>query len=278
MALTDQLRATYRKLVPDELRHTYYYRSVRQFFWNRQLRSEFGVASTKYARELNFWRSRFEAEGGRLNNAHYEAIFMAMAGEADRTFITDRVIADFGAGPRGSLEWAREARVRVCIDVLGDQYMPFGIGDHAATYVTNREDHIPLPSNYVDVLFTLNALDHVDDLSTICDELFRVLKPGGLFIASFNLHEPRTFAEPQTLSEDKLNRVLLNRFRIERRRIGKRGPDDAAYEHMMSGGQTSLAPGDKGFFVGSSDQIKVKAADPLGVDTRVHSTGRPERR
>ncbi|MEL7368280.1 MAG: methyltransferase domain-containing protein [Myxococcota bacterium] len=246
MAILDKLRSAYRSQVPYAWRDNYRYRAIRQFFWNRRLRSEFGVQQTKHARELSYWRARFEEEGT-LQNAHYESIFLAIAGEQGREFISNRIIADFGSGPRGSLEWAKEARTRICIDVLSTQYGQFGIGYHEAVYISNTESRIPLPSDYVDVMFTLNALDHVDDLPASCDEIFRVIKPGGLFVASFNLHQPRTFAEPQTLTESELDRRLLHRFNIDSKKTGPRSETSATYAHMNNENGRPLQPGEDGF-------------------------------
>ena len=56
-------------------------------------------------------------------------------------------------------------------------------------YVRSTEKTIPLPSNYVDVLFTLNAIDHVARFEVMCKEILRILAPGGDFFASFNLDD-----------------------------------------------------------------------------------------
>ena len=115
---------------------------------------------------------------------------LAMAEEPDDNFLKGKIVADFGCGPRSSLFWASSASLKIGIDVLADRYadeFTDNIISHGMIYLKSTEKVIPLPSNFVDVMFTLNAIDHVDSFSNMCSEIIRVLKPGGDFIGSFNL-------------------------------------------------------------------------------------------
>ena len=76
-------------------------------------------------------------------------------------------------------------------------------------YISAPAEQIPLPSNYVDVVFSMNSLDHVDDVVAACSEIRRILKPGGYFIGSLNLDEPPTLTEPFMLTEEFLERHLF---------------------------------------------------------------------
>lgn len=49
--------------------------------------------------------------------------------------LAGRRVLDVGCGPRGSLEWADRARVRVGLDPLVDAYRELGVADHAMGYV-----------------------------------------------------------------------------------------------------------------------------------------------
>ena len=160
--------------------------------------------SLKYENELNFWRGRWEQENHRFRNDHYERNMLGMAGEPDGEFLRGKIVVDFGCGPRGSLCWCDAAKLRIGVDVLADQYAEFDIRNHNMCYVTSSEDSIPLPTGFADVVFTINAIDHVSRFGVMCSEILRILHPGGELIASFNLEEPLTRAEPQTLTEDKV--------------------------------------------------------------------------
>jgi SAM-dependent methyltransferase len=170
--------------------------------------------------ELGYWRGCHRAEGGHFENAHYERLMLALAGEQESGFVAGKVVADFGCGPRGSLVWASAALLRIGIDVLAARYWEEfpDVADHRMVYLTSSERKIPLPSSSVDVMFSVNALDHVADLPAMCSEILRVLKPGGLLAASLNLEEQRTAEEPQQLSEAAIRGHLLAGLEVEQYR------------------------------------------------------------
>lgn len=186
----------------------------------------------KYENELAYWQSRWQSENGSFKNAHFRKIMLAMAEEDNDSFVQDKIIADFGCGPRGSLAWAKSASVRIGIDVLADVYadhFPASILSHGMIYVKSTEKAIPIPSESIDVLFTLNAMDHVDNFEIICKEIVRIIKPGGDFIGSFNIEEPPTPCEPQMLTEEHIKSSLLGYMDILSYRIARQGPEGRTY-------------------------------------------------
>ncbi len=190
-------------------------------------------SAVKQSAELRYWEQQWEAEGHAFRRDHYKDRMLGMAGEPDAGFLAGKIVADFGCGPRGSLWWADTARIRIGIDVLADAYARFGIAQHDTCYVCSSEQHIPLPTGYVDVLYTMNALDHVRNLPRICRELLRILVPGGLLIGSFNLDEPPTVEEPQRLTEHVLQKTLLQSLEVESYRVAAPGPRGDAYRHFF---------------------------------------------
>jgi len=203
----------------------------------------------KYDAELSFWKSRLEIDKGKFQNAHYQKLMLGMAGEGTGDFVTGRVVADFGCGPRGSLAWAQNAALRIGIDVLADRYadeFSDNITSHAMVYLKCTEKVIPLPSNFIDILFTINAIDHVDNFPDMCVEILRVLKPGGLFIGSFNLEEPASPTEPQRLTEKILKEYLLEHLEIQSYRITEKGPKEDPYAPFFTG-NLSYKPRQEGF-------------------------------
>lgn len=187
----------------------------------------------KYPEEIMYWKNEWAA--GRFCNDYYEGTMLTLAHEPDGEFLRDKIVADFGCGPQGSLCWAKMARARIGIDVLADAYAQFGIHDQDMIYVSSSERSIPLPSNYVDVMFTMNAMDHVSRFSTMAAEVVRVIAPGGLFIGAFNLGEPPTFSEPQRLAEDRV-RKMVQHFCVESTRSAAKGPVGDVYRHIREGG------------------------------------------
>ncbi len=190
----------------------------------------------KYDSELGFWKSRWQIDNGNFRNDHFQRIMLAMAGEDDDEFLRGKIVADFGCGPRGSLVWANSAAIRIGIDVLASRYADLFTGSvtsHGMIYVKSTEKTIPIPSGFVDVLFTLNAIDHVNDFGQMCGEILRILKPGGEFIGSFNLEEPATSCEPQSLTEIKVKNHLLNWLEIKSYRAARPGPPDDLYKNLF---------------------------------------------
>jgi SAM-dependent methyltransferase len=210
----------------------------------------------KHNEELAFWREQFAA--GQLTDpetgAYYERLMLGMAEEPNADFLNGKIVADFGCGPCGSLVWVRSALLRIGIDVLADRYadeFPKAICSHGMIYVKSTEKIIPLPSDFVDVLFTLNAIDHVSDFPAMCSEIIRVIRPGGLFIGSFNLNEPWNITEPQQLTQADIAAHLLDRLDIQSYRTNRQGQ---GYEPFLRG--------DTEYEVGEKAYAWVKATKP----------------
>jgi len=213
------------------------------------------LPAIKHKMELAYWQRSWEAKGRRFSNRHFRWLMLAMAGEQDEAFLTGKVVADFGCGPCGSLSWATNAQERIGIDVLADRYAAqFDLASHNMRYVQSSETAIPLPDASVDILFTLNALDHVNHFETICRELVRILKPGGELIGSLNLDESPTITEPQRLTEERVKHHLLDHLIVKCYRLAARGPATHRYLHFFDG---SPAPS-----AGKPRVLWVRAAKP----------------
>lgn len=53
-------------------------------------------------------------------------------------------------------------------------------------FVQTTPTHIPLPDNSVDVVYTIDTVEHLSEPREIFQDVFRVLKPGGIFLVHFN--------------------------------------------------------------------------------------------
>ncbi|MCK9329480.1 MAG: class I SAM-dependent methyltransferase [Candidatus Cloacimonetes bacterium] len=227
----------------------YNIKSLLPVFLKDSIRPLLNCFLKKNTEELNFWRSRLEIDKGIFENSHYKKYMLAMAEESNIDFVKDKVVADFGCGPRGSLTWAKSATFRIGIDVLADRYIDeftSNILSHNMIYLKSTENVIPLPSGIVDILFTLNAIDHVDNFPIMCSEILRVIKPGGLFIGSFNLEERATSCEPQRLNEKIINDNLLTKLEVLSYRVTTKGHKDDQYAPFFAG-NLSYKEGQEGF-------------------------------
>ncbi len=193
---------------------------------------------SKHDAELRYWKRCYRKEGYALENGFYRKLMLAIAQEADDSFLNNLVVADFGCGPRGSLVWISSADEKIGIDVLADSYrqaFPGLLEKHCMRYVSCSESSIPLPDASVDVIWTINALDHVQNLNIMCLELRRILKSGGILMGSFNLNNPPSKAEPQTLSEALLKSTLFQHMDILSWRVSRDPQNAAKYQAFYDG-------------------------------------------
>lgn len=203
----------------------------------------------KYSSELKWWKERLKIDNGTFSNDHYQRIMLGIANEFNDEFLKGKVVADFGCGPRGSLRWIESAGVKIGIDVLTDRYLDLfseNLLMHNMIYIKSTESMIPLPGDFVDVMFTINAMDHVDNFKKMCDEILRVLKPGGLFLGSFNLEEPPSPCEPQQLTEKKVHKYLLDHMEIISCKLAGKGPSNDGYAHCYEANPV-YSSGEEGF-------------------------------
>lgn len=167
----------------------------------------------KYEGEMSFWKAIHMQEG--FHSSFYQDYILGVADETDDSMFDNRIVVDFGCGPQGSLAWTDKPKMKIGVDVLAAQYyenFPEELSKHNTIYVTSTEKVVPLPSAFCDILITLNSLDHVYNFESIVLELLRILKLGGILLGGFNLNEPKTECEPQTLTLDRLEKGWLSHF------------------------------------------------------------------
>jgi len=144
---------------------------------------------------LAFWR----AHPGLGADSNREWVYVRCF-DVPREWYNGKRLLDIGCGPRGSLDWATDASVRVGLDPLADRYVELGVDARAMQYVTGVAERMPFSDDAFDVVSSINSLDHVDDLPRAAAEMLRVLAPGGLLLIATELnHRPR-LTEPQSFS------------------------------------------------------------------------------
>lgn len=162
--------------------------------------------------ELRFWKKQKRKQGD-LSNDVYEFFYTTHFG-LDKNFYKNKKILDIGCGPSGSLEWADNAKMRVGLDPLADEYLKLGAKDHKMEYVSSGSENIPFEDQYFDVVCSFNSIDHVEDLEKTISEIKRVLKKGGSFLLITDVNHKATACEPQEFSWDFAD-VFLPEFNIE---------------------------------------------------------------
>lgn len=100
--------------------------------------------------------------------------------------IDGTTVADFGGGPGFYSAAFREAGARtILIDADIDEIRLHGRRTPGS--VVGLAEKAPLPDGAVDIAFSSNLLEHVRDLGATCDEIVRVVKPGGVAVLSYTI-------------------------------------------------------------------------------------------
>lgn len=72
---------------------------------------------------------------------------------------------------------------------------------------------LPLEASSLDAICCISVLEHTDNYGEIVNEFARVIKPGGLFVLTFDLSLDGKFTLPKPLAEELL-RMISNHFRF----------------------------------------------------------------
>jgi ubiquinone/menaquinone biosynthesis C-methylase UbiE len=167
--------------------------------------------------ELAFWESRLQGQE-RLSNDHYEYFYTAYFG-LDKVYYRGKKVLDIGCGPRGSLEWATSARLRIGVDPLAVEYRHMGTGRHAMHYTACLAENLPFQAGSFDIVCSFNSLDHVDDLDKTIQEIGRVTAPSGIFLLLSDVHEKPTVMEPSAFSWKVVERFRPAFEVVEQRQV-----------------------------------------------------------
>ncbi len=172
----------------------------------------FGPKLLKSLNEILFWKI-VKMREGKLTNHHYEEFFTTFF-DLQKSDYDERTIMDIGCGPRGSLEWADNAKRRVGLDPLADKYLKMEGLTHKMEYVQSGAEKMSFDSGSFDIVTSLNSLDHVDNLEESIQEIKRIVAPGGLFLMICDIHSYPTLAEPSNFDWD-ISKAFLPEFSIE---------------------------------------------------------------
>ncbi|OHB76733.1 MAG: hypothetical protein A2Z34_02755 [Planctomycetes bacterium RBG_16_59_8] len=132
--------------------------------------------------------------------------------QGEKTFFVE-----IGPGPIPRLTWF-EATIRVGIDALAEHYdSAFGDPPCPINFLSAHTEAIPLANESVDALLCVNALDHVGNMSLTLSELWRILKPNGLFFLGVLYDSsPLSCEEPHVVDREFLEKELYPNFIVER--------------------------------------------------------------
>ncbi len=173
----------------------------------------------KETAEFFYWSIKHKLENI-LSNEHYKKYFTSHFG-LDESFYYNKTVLDIGCGPRGSLEWAKQAKYRIGLDPLSSQYRKFGTNQHEMNYITSYSENLPLKDGKCDVVCSFNSLDHVYDVNQTIREIKRITSLGGLLLLIVEVnHKPR-ICEPHQFNPNELIDLLKPEFSIKNLNVYK---------------------------------------------------------
>lgn len=118
--------------------------------------------------------------------------------------LNGRQIADLGCGPTGlalglnflTQNLNKRGTKIFAIDPLINHYQKYGMlkSSEQLLFVPTKGENTGLEDKSLDLVFSSNAMDHVDDPATVVREVRRILKPSGKFLVSshvlYQLYSP----------------------------------------------------------------------------------------
>ena len=105
---------------------------------------------------------------------------------AEHVDLAGQRVADFGGGP-GFYSQAFRARGATTVLVDADLDEIRLHGRRTPGSVVGLAERAPLRDGAVDIAFSSNLLEHVRDLGGTCDEILRVVRPGGVAVLSYTI-------------------------------------------------------------------------------------------
>jgi SAM-dependent methyltransferase len=114
-------------------------------------------------------------------------------------------ILDVGAGSRLRSLWFEGADV-IVLEPLAEQFraeVPWNDYDQAeAVYAVPGEELVPELEGTIDLVVSINALDHGYDIAESVRNIKRYLKPDGEAFLSFDMHDEPDYMHPLVLSNE----------------------------------------------------------------------------
>lgn len=131
-----------------------------------------------------------------------------------------KVVVDLGAGSKLRGKFFKHAKL-IAIEPLADQFIkdvPWcDLSDADKCFALPAEQLIDEIAGVVDLLFSINVLDHCYDFPVIAQNIFDYLKDGGTAMLSFDCHSRADKLHPIIINEKVATSIFFDiGFRIDK--------------------------------------------------------------
>ena len=163
------------------------------------LRIDFDKWEDSQKNERNFWNWQF-GEGNQdqfHRNVYYrslmEGVCSIIKDFLDSQSLDDKTLLDVGSGPEGLLHKLK-AKEKYALDPLMDEYgkMGYGISDNDVIPISgSAEEELSDYINKFDIIFCLNALDHMCDIEEAIRNIRSALVDNGFLVLMTDVRTER---------------------------------------------------------------------------------------
>ncbi len=171
----------------------------------------------KYSAELVFqaqWADEFQNNKAKVEEYYKKYRFLGEIIEKCNIDYRKKIL-DVGCGISSVLHFIDGEKFG--IDPLADEYKKFYEYPEDIKIIKASGENIPFSSEYFDVIFSTNVLDHVSDAEKSISEIYRVLKRRGYFILTieiFKSNARRDSAHPHSFTKDDVYKLINDKFNI----------------------------------------------------------------
>ena len=148
--------------------------------------------------ELKYWNKN----GIRVGTDIYDRY--AKAFNMDKYNFEEKLVADIGCGPFGGVFYNSMKDNIFPIDILADEYNDMNLCSKKII-MGDLHKGLPFEDNYFDYVICTNAIDHIPEVLSGFNEIFRVLNHGG--IAFIHVHLRR---------EDQLSKAHIHALDLDK--------------------------------------------------------------
>lgn len=126
----------------------------------------------------------------------------------------DTIILDIGCGPYDCISTL--TGTHIFLDDIMNLYVDELQADHNGLRVCARTELMPFADDAIDILYSVNMIDHVDDMPETLYEMHRILKPEGfIYIQSYYNSHPLLMTEPGVFDFFFIEEYIKKYFNIE---------------------------------------------------------------